>query len=267
MNVSLRWLILIYWAVGLMPSVQAAPNALSEPVLIVAGDNFAPWSFKDDRGQSVGIDVDILRAIGANLGYPVEIKHFPAKRVGYFVAQGEAVLQLMPVLQGQLLEVNTELLLVGSSEFYRAKVSGISMVGKIKPNQGWQQLKGFRFGHLNTLNSIESALLFEVEHRIQVASIQQLLKTLLAERIDIALSDEPALYYYADQLQVASSTLQAVYHAPSLSVIPVWSKAALADFPASLPEDFSASLLKLKRQGVVTEIINRYSDQRFFVTE
>ncbi len=247
-----------------VPAIASQATPESRQTIVVAGDNFAPWSFQDDRGASVGIDVDIIRAIGADLGYAVEIKHFPAKRVAYFVASGEAVLKLLPVLQGQPLEINTELTLAGKIELYRVKVSGMALQGKFESTQDWQRLKTYRFGHLNTLNSLESALLSDVDNRIQVASIKQLLKTLLAGRIDIALSDEAAFHYHADQFQVGSK-LQTVYRSQPLSVMPIWSKRALASFPETLPKDFSASLLKLKQQGVVTEIINRYSDQRFFI--
>ncbi len=46
------------------------------PTKIVVGldDTFAPMGFKDDKGEIVGFDIDLAKAVGQKLGIPVEFK-------------------------------------------------------------------------------------------------------------------------------------------------------------------------------------------------
>jgi len=61
---------------GLFPAILQV-EAVSEnpPVLIVGDDvNYPPYSFLDDDGNPAGFNVELVRAVGAAMGYEVEIR-------------------------------------------------------------------------------------------------------------------------------------------------------------------------------------------------
>ena len=56
----------------------AAPAAdkSAKPTKIVAGmdDTFAPMGFRDDKGEIVGFDIDMAKAVSKEIGIPIEFK-------------------------------------------------------------------------------------------------------------------------------------------------------------------------------------------------
>lgn len=60
-----------------IPGTETKPNAEQVmPTKIVVGldDTFAPMGFKNDKGEIVGFDIDLAKAVGQKLGIPVEFK-------------------------------------------------------------------------------------------------------------------------------------------------------------------------------------------------
>ena len=53
-----------------------APDKNGKPAKIVAGmdDTFAPMGFRNDKGELVGFDIDMAKAISKEIGVPIEFK-------------------------------------------------------------------------------------------------------------------------------------------------------------------------------------------------
>ena len=59
------------------PGTETKPKAEQVmPTKIIVGldDTFAPMGFKNDKGEIVGFDIDLAKAVGQKLGIPVEFK-------------------------------------------------------------------------------------------------------------------------------------------------------------------------------------------------
>ncbi len=54
----------------------ANAGAAAKPAKIVAGmdDTFAPMGFRDDKGEIVGFDIDMAKAVSKEIGVPIEFK-------------------------------------------------------------------------------------------------------------------------------------------------------------------------------------------------
>lgn len=55
---------------------ETSPQAGGKPAKIIAGmdDTFAPMGFRDDKGEIVGFDIDMAKAISKEIGVPIEFK-------------------------------------------------------------------------------------------------------------------------------------------------------------------------------------------------
>ena len=53
-----------------------AADKSAKPTKIVAGmdDTFAPMGFRDDKGEIVGFDIDMAKAVSKEIGIPIEFK-------------------------------------------------------------------------------------------------------------------------------------------------------------------------------------------------
>ena len=62
---------------GLPAAASAADAASAEPLKVGTSSTFPPFEFKDSQtGELVGFEVDLVRAIGAKMGRPVEFLDF-----------------------------------------------------------------------------------------------------------------------------------------------------------------------------------------------
>lgn len=74
----------------------AAPAAdkSAKPTKIVAGmdDTFAPMGFRDDKGEIVGFDIDMAKAVSKKSGYPLSLNRLTgrAKRLNWNPAASTA---------------------------------------------------------------------------------------------------------------------------------------------------------------------------------
>ena len=53
---------------------SAAENKLPEKIVIGLDDTFAPMGFRDEKGELVGFDIDLAKAVGEKLGIAVEFQ-------------------------------------------------------------------------------------------------------------------------------------------------------------------------------------------------
>lgn len=65
-------------ALAMLGTAISAEASVSDHVLNVGCEGaFAPFTYVDDQGQITGFDIDLIRALGADLGYEVKITVFP----------------------------------------------------------------------------------------------------------------------------------------------------------------------------------------------
>ena len=60
-----------------MTGTESKPKSeqvMSTKIVVGLDDTFAPMGFKDDKGEIVGFDIDLAKAVGQKLGIPVEFK-------------------------------------------------------------------------------------------------------------------------------------------------------------------------------------------------
>ncbi len=62
-------------AVIVLMGISATCMAAEKILRVATEPTFAPFEFTDDKGEFVGFDMDLIRAMGKEAGYKVEIQH------------------------------------------------------------------------------------------------------------------------------------------------------------------------------------------------
>ncbi len=232
----------------------------AETITLAVADE-PPWAYRVDK-RSVGIEVDIVRAISKDIGRTLIVKHYPVKRMVTAVVSGDADVLLFA---GPSVEkINAMLpdnLLMDSTMIFRIRVSAFSL--KDKGEYPLNQLESMRVGHLSNIEGIENSVLSKDFLRLRVNSDSQLVKTLIAGRIDVAVAGYPGFMYAMSQLGVENDVI-ANHDIFAFPMYPIWSKLS-PRISKELMEEFSKSIQKIKHNGEMSRVINRYSDEDYFL--
>lgn len=86
----------LYCGVILSVCLASGSRADEPPTLTLLAEVWPPYMMLDDRGEPVGADLDLARAVLLQLGYRTEVKVLPWKRVlqQAHLQQGDAVLDI-----------------------------------------------------------------------------------------------------------------------------------------------------------------------------
>ncbi|NIB38555.1 amino acid ABC transporter substrate-binding protein [Pseudomaricurvus alkylphenolicus] len=223
----------------------------------------APWVHKDGK-SSAGIEVDIMRAIAEIMGYRLQVRHFPLKRMSLPVVSGKADILLLAYPVSAIKTYNIKGLYVDTTPLVQIRVGAFALKRRAIKVNGIKALHGYEVGHLTAMDDIENLVLPGLENRMRVITQKQLVKTLYGGRIDVAVSGVPGFMHYAEALNIGNA-VEPLIDLPAFGLYPAWSvKASTGEsWVAAFPQAVKA----LKSQGVLEGIINRYSNTDYFVMD
>lgn len=232
-----------------------------EKALVMAAESEPPWAYIDN-GQSVGIDVDIARAVAKEMGYRLVVKHLPTKRIPYTVARGEADFLFYSQPPNLSVSNNYDGLKLGGEAVYGMRISAFTLKDKQLDIDSLHDLYRYRIGHPAAMGGLEEVLLPGLTNSLQVVNYGRLVRMLVAGRVDVVIVDNATFVESAELLDVSHNT-EVVYQFPSVLAIPAWSESFIAD-NAEIIQVFNKALIQLKARGDVAEIIDRYNNSDHF---
>lgn len=176
---------------GGQPAKQAEPAKAK--VLKVGSDTaFAPFEFQDESSKKyVGFDIDLMEAIGKQMGYEVQIQSMgfdgliPALEAGNI----DALISAMTITPERAQKVNF------SKPYYK---SGLSMVVKLDNNtlKSFKDLEGKRIAvQIGTTGAMEAKKIKDAKIR-EFNTAPEAFMELKAGGVDAVVNDLPVNEYY-----------------------------------------------------------------------
>lgn len=209
-----------------------------------------------------GINHDIVQAVAAEIDIKVNFVFSPFRRNFLDLLQGktEATLVLLVPNQEDLFSQFQ----VNSVPFYKMRVGAIVLRSRNITLHSPDDFANYRVGHIRLLPKIHEQLAPQNPNRETFANSVSLIKALLAERIDIAIISPSLLVPISKQLNYSPDILQVALEFPPQPLTVAWSKNSQRQDLQALSKQFDEALIRLKKQGRIRKIIQRYVDPALF---
>ncbi len=225
------------------------PVAQSEKIIKVGTDpTFAPFEFKDEQDQLTGFDVDLMKAIGTDLGYTVKIESsgfdglIPSLQAGKY----DAVIAAMTITDERAKSVLfSDKYLMATQYIATKKDSKIKTV---------EDLKGKKVG---VQNSTTGQTVLEKLGMVpkKYESVPDALMDLMNGGVDAVVADSPVVLYFIKQnpksdVQYIKGDFPKEYYGVALKL-----------GNQALNDKINASLKKLMVNGKYNEIYKKWFNE------
>lgn len=221
--------------------------------LEVVFSDYKPYSWKDEVGESHGLEVEIVKQIlQEHLDIKVTFKVLPWARAQKRVKDGISdAFVAVPTLKRLAYTKSSKQAITswGVSIFTYSKSPGIEKLRNIKT---LQQLKPFKLGSMIGNGWVEENLAgMQIKW---VANMDQLVTMLALKRID-ALVDSPiVINFYAKKNNLKSDITQV----NKLTSSPLYFCLSLKSKYLSILPEFDKALIEMRKDGSLQEILNQY---------
>ncbi|MGX5218135.1 substrate-binding periplasmic protein [Pseudomonas segetis] len=188
-----------YLLLGLLLCICAPVSAA--PLLAVADDQFAPYSFTQAHSETpMGLDVDLVSAVLSEAKLDFRIRLYPWQRVKQMLERNEANLAF--AFAGTAERMNQYLLVgplrTGATVFMTTHKTAIT---------DWQSLEDLTPYVIGQVRGYAYETTFdhaELSRDTSALNPRQLVSMLLAGRIDIIIGDKTQLMYFVQEQNSAS---------------------------------------------------------------
>ncbi len=215
------------------------------------------------NGEIRGINHDIVEAAATEAGIKVNFVFSPFRRNYLDLLQGNTEATLILLIPDHKEEFYSQFQ-VGKVPFYEMRVGAVTHSKRKIVLTTPDDFANYRLGHIRLIPKIHDQLAPQNPNRELFSNSVNLIKALLAERIDIAIISPSLLIPISRQLNFSPELLTVALEFPSQPLTIAWSKNSQRDDLQDLSKRFDQALLRLKKQGKVREIIQRYVDPALF---
>lgn len=239
-----------------------ADNTKAKPSAewVLAAGNHPPW-FYSDRSTDKGIAFDILSQVASSMGYTPKLHMMPTKRIYAELLKGSAHFSIV-LVHDEVLSY-PQGLLMGKERLVAYPVVAVALKSRQLNIDSLAQLKALHVGNLMMPQQVDPYLQEGFTHT-GYAETTQLLKGLLSDRVDVAITATLNFLATAKRLGVLNE-LEIIYTLGHDSMYLVFSQEALGDDAAAEVRRADAALRALKETGRLAEIIAQYADVNNFV--
>ncbi len=210
-----------------------------------------------------GINHDIVEAVAAEIDIKVNFVFSPFRRNYLDLLQGNSEATLVLLIPDHTEELFSQFL-VNAVPFYEMRVGAITHRARNLTLTSPEDFANYRVGHIRLIPQIHDQLAPQNPNRETFANSVNLIKALLADRIDIAIISPSLLVPISRELNFSADLLQVALEFPPQPLTIAWSKNSQRQDLQELSKRFDEALLRLKKQGKVREIIQRYVDPALF---
>lgn len=231
---------------------QQATTPTTPVIRVGAETTFPPFEFQDEKTQAyVGFDMDLIRAIGKQLGYEVEISSmgFDALIPSLDSGQIDVIISAMTITDDRAKKVGF------SAPYYQ---SGLSIVVNKANNdiQGFADLAGKRIAvQIGTTGAEESKKIPQATVR-EYNSPSEAYMELKVGGVDAVVNDLPVnQYYLAQGGNRDAKAINAILHSESYGI-------AVNKSNTELLAKINTALSELKANGEYTKIYEQWFDKQ-----
>ncbi len=210
-----------------------------------------------------GINHDILLAAASEVGIEVNFIFSPFRRNYLELLQGNSEATMVLLIPDHKEELFSQFI-INTVPFYKMRVGAITQSSRNIHLNSPDDFANFRVGHIRLIPQIHDQLAPQNPNRETFANSVNLIKALLAERIDIAIISPSLLVPISRKLNFSTDVLQVALEFPPQPLTIAWSRNSQRTDLLALSKEFDNALLKIKKQGKVREIIQRYVDPALF---
>ena len=233
-------------------STDAAESTGSDKTWVIAMDTvFRPFEYTDEKGEFVGIDVDIIKAVAANQGFNIEIQSLGWDAAVTAVQAGQA-----------------DALLAGASITKERKDSGwifsdsyydSYQVFAVKADSGIESLddlKGKTIAVKNATAGANYAESLKDEYGFKIDTYEDsptMYQAVVLGQADACVEDKPIM---ADNIKTGGLDLTIVES--TASEVAPYGFAIMNEDNQELLDMFNKGLQEIKDNGTYEEILNKY---------
>lgn len=229
----------------------------AETFTVYCNEKNIPVCYRDGAGKFVGIDVDIVRELSNRLGFSLEIKLVPWKRVlaGIKDGQADAGMPLFVTADRQKYSLYPQV------PIHEAVMAAYTKVGSGITYSDLKDLSGKSIGIRRGYSISPEFDRLAKEGKIkvtEVTNIKNLIKMVQANRFDIIVDKQSTVGYHLKQSGIKLQNIGEVSQVRGAYL--VVSKATNFKDPKSLLSEIDKVLIEMKQEGVIEEITKRYTD-------
>ncbi len=259
---SIRHSILVVLVISIClgaPLTLAA--SFERPLSAAVYTDLPPYSFLNDEGQPSGILIEFFEILAQHLETRVAYKVRPHGRILAELVAGDVDMALILVMPEEIVLPMTHSVAVMPYPVMEVPLNLYFNTNRTDPIQYPESftllsdLKGLRMGFLRVGASEAHTSLHEKDGVIYFNSNESMVKSLLANRVDLVLMDPFSVDYWSSNL---SASLKPKYFLVKAAVHIAFSRNTLGEAVDGLCAQSWQNLLNLKNRGELQEIFTRY---------
>jgi ABC-type amino acid transport substrate-binding protein len=259
---SIRYSTLVVLVISIClgaPSTLAVP--FERPLSAAVYTDLPPYSYLNNDGQSSGILIEFFEILAQNLETKVNYKVRPHGRIIAELIAGDVDMALMLVMPGEIALPMTRSVAVTPYPVMEVPLNLYFNANRPEPIQYpknfrlLSDLKGLRVGFLRAGASDAHTSLHEKDGVVYYNSNESMVKSLLANRIDLVLMDPFSVDYWSSNL---SASLKPKYFLVKAAIHIAFSRNTLSEAVDELCAQSWMNLLDLKNRGELQGIFTRY---------
>ncbi|WP_456450619.1 substrate-binding periplasmic protein [Hydrogenimonas sp.] len=227
---------------------QAERMKRGGPLVVGMDGDHPPFTFENDKGELVGIEVDFARALEKELGRKVIIRKLPWHALRLRLLDGTVDV----VMSGVSITKKRAETVLFTRPYMEVSQMALMRVGAFMPNPG-SQGAGMRLAYLRyTTGEMLVERLFAKAQQYPVESIERGIALLLNGTVDYLFADSPTIWFY---LSVHPLDHVAAWTVPYTREKIAW---AVAPSDAELKERLDAVVDKWLANGFVSRVVRRW---------
>jgi ABC-type amino acid transport substrate-binding protein len=223
---------------------------------ISINDDNQPFSYTQN-GKPTGIIVDILTRLVTQLGYTPRFHVLPSGRSYAQLINGEMHIS---IARQRPIGNYSSKIIMGKAVLFSCNFISMTTDG-LKLEDHHLPLDSYHIGTLRTIPG-QTSHFPQYTKRSSYNSPTQLVKALLSQRVDFIVSSEPGLQYVTEEL--AANNIIYRQNLWIQKIVLVWSKKFLQQAPAGMTETADRLIVKMKREEVIKESIEKHSSLSVF---
>lgn len=233
-------------------STDAAESTGSDKTWVIAMDTvFRPFEYTDEKGEFVGIDVDIIKAVAADQGFNVDLRSlgWDAAVTAVQVGQADALLA-----GASITEERQENGWIFSDSYYDSY-----QVFAVKADSGVESLddlKGKTIAVKNATAGANYAEGLKDKYGFQISTYEDspsMYQAVVLGQADACVEDKPIM---ADNIKTGGLELTIVES--TASKVAPYGMAIMNEDNQELLDMFNKGLQEIKDNGTYDEILNKY---------
>ncbi len=233
----------------LLPALLYSSAAAAEKIVVATNPTWPPLEFLDDNKNIIGYDIDMMKAIGKEVGMEVEMRMVAWDGIFAGVAAGNYDV----IASGVTITPERQRAFEFSKPYY--DVQQIVVVKKGDSASGFEDLKGRVVGGQIGTTGVFVAQKSGVDMNLrEYDDVGLAMQDLLNGRIDAVICDSPVALYYANQKEGFSDSLAIAFRTEATESFGFVVKKGRKDLVERLNKGIDA----VRAKGVEAELIRKW---------